>query len=137
MTPRRWLLVAVAGHVLLTALHGVVHLVVPVHVQDWQYGYAVVVAVLVPAGGAALVARDSTAAGAVVLALSGVAALAFEGVAHFVVSNPDHVGTVEAGRTAFALTAAFSTAGDATLVAAALWVCQRKATGWRLAATPD
>jgi hypothetical protein len=114
----RVLVGAVVGHVALTALHGVAHLTVPVRVPAWQYAYAVVVIVGIPAAGAVLVRRGRPRVGAALLVLSGVAAAAFEGPFHFVVENPDHVSRAS-GDGAFVATALLTTAGDLLLVVVA------------------
>lgn len=65
MNPRGWPLWAgVIAHVLLSLLHGVAHLTIPVAVRDWQYGYAAVVIVIAPLVGAGLVAKGRTGTGA-------------------------------------------------------------------------
>jgi hypothetical protein len=117
-------------HVALTALHGLVHLAVPVHLHRWQYWYAGAVILTAPLLGVALVGRDRGELGAALLLLSGTAALAFEGLHHFLVPNPDHVSQV-AGGGSFASTAALSTAGDAVLAVAAAWFLARRAVGGR------
>lgn len=126
----RTLLVGViAAHVAISAIHGVVHLVIPVHVHSWQYGYAGVVILLVPLVGGLRIGRGGTAATVWLVLLSGIGALAFEGISHFVVVNPDHVATVETGRTLFRSTAALSTTSDAVLVVASAWLLVRSIRG--------
>ncbi len=120
---------AVAVHLALSVAHGVTHVTVPVHIPGWQFGYAVVVILLAPVVGVALLAAGRMDAGLRLVLLAGVAALAFEGLLHFVVVNPDHVSTVGIGATVFATTAALTTVGDAFLVAVAGWVVWRRRRG--------
>lgn len=112
-------------HVAASAVHGLVHLAIPVHVHGWQYGYAVAVVVAAPVVGVALLVRGRDTAGATLLLLSGVAALAFEARYHFVVANPDNVAAVESHRVLFGATATLTTAGDVALVAGAAWFLVR------------
>ena len=64
-------------------------------------------------------------AGGAVLLAAGLAALGFEAVFHFVVSNPDHVATVDHGRALFTWTAALSTLGDLALALAGALLVRR------------
>lgn len=121
MTQKRWLGVAVAGHILATSVHGTVHGVVPVHVHDWQYVFAAVVIVLAPLVGLLLVLRGRERSGGVTIACAALAAVAFESIFHFVVQNPDHVGTVVDGRATFEATALLSTAADLVVFLTATW----------------
>jgi hypothetical protein len=57
--------------------------------------------------------------------VSGLATLGFEGLAHFVVSNPDDVSAVESGRVLFGSTAVLTTVGNALLLGAAAWFLRR------------
>ncbi|PSP90344.1 hypothetical protein BRC87_06000 [Halobacteriales archaeon QS_4_66_20] len=126
MIRARSLLVAVvAGHVVLSGVHGMAHATIPVAVPGWQYGYAAVVIFVAPVAGAALVVRNRPVLGGWLLVVSGLAALGFEGLAHFVVSNSDHVSAVESGRALFGSTAVLTTAGNALLLVAAAWFLQR------------
>lgn len=123
MIRRRTLLAgAISIHLSVLSLHGLVHVLLPVHVHAWQYGSAVVTGLVGPIIGAALHVRRKTTLGLSVIALSGVAALTFEALYHFVIVNPDHVTTVTNGRALFATTAALSTAGDGVLIVCSLWI---------------
>jgi hypothetical protein len=120
---------AVAVSVTLTAIHGAAHGWIPVPLATWQQGYAAVVLVGLPLGGATLVRLGRPATGAGVALVGGLGALAFEVVAHFVVENPDHVASVATGRTLFAGTAGLSVIGDAVLVAVAGRALRAQAQG--------
>jgi len=101
----RALLAAIVRSLALTGTHGFAHGRIPVPLATWQQGYAAVVLVGLPLAG-------------------GLGALGFELLAHFIVANPDHVASVDAGRALFAGTAGLSVIGDAVLAAAAasaLW----------------
>lgn len=121
MTRLRALLIGITGHLLLSLVHGVVHLTVPVTIHGWQYGYTVVVVVLAPIFGVLLISRDRPIAGGLLVVISGIAAFTFEGLYHFVVVNPDRVATVTTGQTVFTMTAWFTTIGDVVLVTVTVW----------------
>lgn len=128
---------AVILHVAVSVIHGIVHLAIPVRVAGWQYGYAVVVILSVPIIGAVLVHRGRTTAGSLVLFLAGLAALAFEGLYHFVLTNPDHVTAVERGRALFAFSAILTTVGDAILVAVSAWFLKLYTDSRRCSSTAE
>ena len=119
----------------VSLLHGVVHAVVPVSIPPWQYGVAGLTTGLLPLFGLALVRTGRKRGGALTVGLAGGCALAFEGLAHFVVPNPDHVGTVSEGTVLFAGTATLSTLGDVGLVAAAGWYLFHSRQGRATSAT--
>jgi len=121
MERRRLLLIAVVGHLLLTALHGVAHAAIPVYPDGGKATVAAVVLYLLPVLGLGLVVGGYRRVGPVFLLGAGLAGFAFEGVFHFVLANPDHVAHVTDHHTAFGLTAALTTAGDLLLVGAA-WI---------------
>lgn len=116
----------VVGHLGLTLAHGVAHGVVPVPIADWQAAYSAAMLFGAPIVGGTLVVTGRRALGAALLVVAGFGALAFEGLAHFVVANPDHIGTVEAGYTIFATTATLSTVGDAALLVGAAWILRTR-----------
>jgi hypothetical protein len=119
---RDWALgAAVALNLFVGMLHGVVHAVLPVSVPAWQYAVAGLTMGLLPLFGLALLRVGRSTAAILTVGLAGLTALAFEGLAHFVVSNPDHVARVPEGTTLFAGTAALSSLGDVLLVATAGW----------------
>ncbi|MFA1612511.1 hypothetical protein [Halobellus rubicundus] len=119
MERRTLVFTAVAGHLLLTALHGFVHVAIPVFPNGRTAVVAVVALYVLPVVGAGLVARSHHRVGAAVLFGAGVVSLAFEGTLHFLVGNPDHVAHVVNHQTPFKVTAVLTTAGDLLLVGAA------------------
>jgi len=126
-TATRLLVAALGVHLLFTVVHGLAHAGIPVPVRDWQNAFAVGVILVAPLVAAGLVLSGRGRVGAALAFLSGFAALAFEGLFHFVVANPDHVGAVEAGQTVFAATAILTVGGDLLLVVVAGWCLWR----WR------
>jgi hypothetical protein len=123
------LVAAVGLNLAVGALHGWSHASIPVVVPAWQYAWAGVAVGIAPLAGAALVATGRVRRGAWLVLGAGVATLALELPFHFVVANPDHVGTVEQGQALFAGTAALSVAGDVLLVAVAGWCLARPGRG--------
>lgn len=124
MGRRKLLLGAVAGHLLLTALHGAVHATIPVVPTGLTAAVAVVALYLLPIVGTGLSVRGRPRAGAVVLLSAGVASFVFEGLLHFLLGNPDHVA---GHHLSFGVTAVLTTAGNLLLVWAA-WLSVRE--GW-------
>lgn len=128
---------AVAVHVALTLAHGLAHATVPVPVTEWQGVYSAVVLFAAPLAGALFVRRGRVRAGAWLVLVAAVGALAFEGLFHFLVANPDHVAAVGSGEfpfgsttaLAFGSTAVLTTVGDAVLVLVAGWALRRQAHG--------
>lgn len=117
---------AVSVHLVVAVIHGIAHASIPVPILDWQAVTATALLFAAPVTGIGLFLRGRRLTGARILLVAGSSALAFEGLAHFVVRNPDHVATVDAGRALFASTAGLSVAGDLLLVATAVWAlrCQ-------------
>jgi hypothetical protein len=97
--------------------------VVPTARKAWV---ATIVLYLVPATAAGLTGRGHRRVGGVLLFGAGLAGLAFEGVWHFLVANPDHVAHVADHRVAFGLTALLSTASNLLLLGAG-WFANRSA----------
>lgn len=124
MDRQRLVLAVVGGHLLLTVLHALVHVAVPVVPDGRVAAFATVSLYLLPVAGAGLVVGGRRRGGAVVLFATGIASFAFEGGLHLVVSNPDHVAHVTAHRASFGVTAVLTTVGDLLLVVAA-WVSVR------------
>lgn len=124
MGRQRLVLAAVASHLLLTALHGLVHLAIPVFPNGWTVAFAVVLLYLVPIVGAGLVTGGYQRVGAAVLLSAGVASFVFEGTCHFLLRNPDHVAHVAAHHASFGVTAILTTLGNLLLVWAA-WLTVR------------
>lgn len=102
--------------------HGVSHGVASVSLPLWGYAVVGLTVGMLPLVGLALRSTGRLRTGTAVVALAGLAALAFEGLAHFVVPNPDHVGAVADGAALFAGTAALTTVGDVLLVVTAGWL---------------
>jgi hypothetical protein len=115
----------VAVNLALTVAHGIAHATIPVVVRDWQAAAVTVTVVVGPLVAVGLVARGCERVGLLIAALAGTGALAFEGLAHFVVDTSDHVGHVTDGAVLFVSTAGLSTFGDAVLVAVAGWLAVR------------
>jgi hypothetical protein len=91
MVRRTVVLAAVVSHIVLTALHGLVHATIPVVVAGWKLALATVVVFVLPVTGTWVFLRSSNRVGALLLLGAGLAAFVFEGTLHFVVVNPDHV----------------------------------------------
>lgn len=115
------LLGTVVGHLLLTVIHGVVHATVPVIPTGRTAAVAVVGLYLLPVVGMGLSVSDHPRAGAVVFLSAGVSSFVFEGLLHFLLSNPDHVA---GHHSLFGATAILTTAGNLLLVLAA-WLSVR------------
>lgn len=107
------------GHLLLTALHGLVHAAIPVVPGGWTAAFATVSLYLLPVAGAGLAGSGRRRAAAAVLCTAGAASFVLEGALHFAISNPDHVAHVADHHTAFDVTATLTTVGNLLLVAAA------------------
>lgn len=125
VTTERIAMTTVAVHIALTLAHGGVHVTVPVRLAHWQTLIVAIVLFGLPLAGALLVARGRAARGVLFLCFAGVAGVAFEGVFHFVVANPDHVASVPRLVVAFHHTAVLSTLGNLVLVAGGAWVARR------------
>lgn len=122
MRATRRLGAVVAVNLLVTASHGAVHATIPVVIRGWQSAVVGVTIVAGPILAVGLFARGHEVAAVVLGALSGLGALAFEGLFHFVEPNPDHVGHVTHDAALFATTAGLSTLGDGLFLAAIAWV---------------
>lgn len=79
MVRQKLILAAVAGHLLLTALHGLVHVAIPVFPTGWTAAFAAVSLYLLPLVGTGLVVGGHHRVGAVILFSVGVASFGFEG----------------------------------------------------------
>jgi len=119
MVRRKLLLGTVVGHLLLTALHGLVHGAIPMFPTGWQAVLAGVLLYLFPVTGVGLVVAGYRRVGTAVLFCAGFAGFAFEGTLHFLLTNPDHVRHVTDHRVRFGATAALTTVGDLLLLGAA------------------
>lgn len=114
-------LAAVGGHLLLTVLHGLVHVAIPVIPPGLVAAVATVSLYILPVAGAALVVGGYQRGGCAVLLTAGIASLVFEGTFHFLLGNPDHVAN---HHTSFGLTAILTTLGNLLLLVAA-WFALR------------
>jgi len=128
---------AVVGHLALTLAHGIVHGTIPVPIVDWQVAYAAVVLFGLPLAGLGAVRCGRVRTGAMLALAGGIGALGFELFAHFAVPNPDHVATVETGRSVFVGTAGLSVLGDAALAAAAAHALWGQAQGSSATSSSD
>ncbi|WP_435124310.1 hypothetical protein [Halobaculum sp. D14] len=117
-------LVAVAGHLVLTALHGLVHVAIPILPTGWIAAFAAVSLYGLPLVGAALIVTGHHRVGAIGLFGAGVASFVFEGAFHFLISNPDHIAYVADHHALFSLTAILTTVGNLLLVGAAWFSVQ-------------
>lgn len=124
MNRKKLILVAVAGHLLLTGLHGLVHGAIPAIPTGWTAAFAIVSLFLLPVAGAGLVMTGHHRIGGAVLFIAGIASFGFEGAAHFLISNPDNVAQVGDHHASFEATAILTTMGNLLLVVAA-WVAVR------------
>ncbi len=104
--------VAVVAHLLAGAAHGATHVLSTVPLAPWQVAVVASCVVVGPTVGTGLVVAGRTRAGGALIAITLSGAFAFEAFAHFVVPNPDHVGTVATGAGWFAATALLGVATD-------------------------
>jgi len=130
MDRQRLVLTAVGSHLLLTALHAVVHAAIPVVPGGAVAAFATVSLYLLPVAGAGLAVTGHRRAGGAVLLAAGIASFAFEGAFHFAFSNPDHVAHVADRHASFAVTAILTTAGDLLLVVAAWFSVRARQYGY-------
>lgn len=119
MDRQKLILTAVGSHLLLTVLHGLVHVAIPVIPNGWIAAFAIVSLYLLPVAGTGLAVSGHQQVGAAVLLTAGIASFVFEGSFHFLISNPDHIAHVAAHHTSFGVTAALTTMGNLLLVVAA------------------
>ena len=96
MTPRdRYFLGAIVlGYFIANSLHGVTHFAVPVGLTPFQWAFVLIVASLAPAVGLGLLWVGRTAIGLPAVSLSMAGAFLFGVYFHFLVENPDNVGSV-------------------------------------------
>jgi hypothetical protein len=118
MDRRTLILTTVGGHILLTVLHALVHVAIPVIPDGGIAAFATVSLYVLPVAGAGLAVSDYRRVGGAALFTAGIASFVFEGSFHFVISNPDHVAQV-ADHTLFGVTAILTTVGNLLLIVAA------------------
>jgi hypothetical protein len=94
MDRRTLILTTVGGHILLTVLHALVHVAIPVIPDGEVAAFATVSLYVLPVAGAGLAMSDYRRVGGAALFTTGIASFVFEGSFHFVISNPDHVAHV-------------------------------------------
>lgn len=95
---RRAVLLAVLGaHLAAGVAHGSTHAAVPVPLSAWQTAVVAGTTFVGPVAGVLLDRREHPL-GLPLFVASMAGALAFGGVFHFLVENPDHVGAIPAGR---------------------------------------
>ena len=117
MDRRTLILATVSGHILLTVLHALVHAAIPVIPDGEVAAFATVSLYLLPVAGAGLAVSGYRRVGGAALFTAGIASFAFEGLFHFIISNPDHVAHVD--HTLFGVTAILTTVGNLLLIVAA------------------
>lgn len=109
----------VAAHAGVTLVHGAAHAALGVTLSAAANAFVVLVIVVGPFAGLALLLAGRRSAGALVLGLTMAGALVFGAFNHFVVAGPDHVAHLAAGpwrrtfQVSAALLAAIETAGVA------------------------
>lgn len=136
MHRQKLLFAAVVGHLFLTALHGLVHVAIPVFPNGWIAAFAMVSLYILPVVGAGLVVRGYQGAGAAILFCAGIASFAFEGMFHFFITNPDHIAHVPDHRMSFSVTAVLTTIGNLLLVWGAwLSVQDTSSSGYDISST--
>lgn len=81
-------------HILNSTVHGVTHEIIPVHIAAWKQGIAGLVVFFGPIAGYLLVRQGRQQLGGLLYAVSFVLAFGFSGLHHFVLQNPDFVGSV-------------------------------------------
>lgn len=106
------ILAAVASHLLLTTLHGLVHVDIPIIPNGRTMAFATVSLYLLPVAGADFAVSGHPRVGGAVLLSAGIASFVFEVTLHFLISNPDHVAHVAAHHTLFGVTAILTAMGD-------------------------
>lgn len=119
MNRQNLVLAAVASHLLLAVLHGLVHGAIPVIPTGWTAAFAIVSLYFIPVAGASLAVSGHRRVGAAVLLTAGIVNFAFDGALHFMISNPDHVAHVTDHHVLFGVTAILTTLGNLLLVMAA------------------
>lgn len=124
MNRQKLMLAAVAGHLLLTVLHALVHAAIPVMPTGWTAAFAMVSLYMLPVAGVGLVMSGHQRIGCAVLLIAGIASFGFEGPFHFLISNPDNVAQVAEHHASFEVTAILTTMGNLLLIVAA-WVAIR------------
>ncbi len=123
--PGRVVSTVVALHLVLHVAHGLVHEMIPVRIAAWQTAFVLGVIFVLPVVGLALILRERVRSGALLLVVAAAGSLAFEVGFHFLLDNPDHVGAVAAGSTAFASTAVLTALADGLLLVVGLWAYRR------------
>jgi len=113
----------------LTVVHGLAHVSIPVPTPGVHAVFVLIFLFGLPLAAAGLASRNRVRTAAIVALVAGLGALAFEGVAHFLIENPDHVASVESSQGLFGGTAALSLLGDVVLVAVGAWVLWRQSQG--------
>lgn len=124
MDRQNLVLIAVGSHLLLTILHALVHVAIPIIPNGWIAAFATVSLYLLPVAGAILFVSGHRGLGAAVLFTAGIGSFVFEGTFHFIISNPDHVAQVANHHVSFDLTAMLTTMGNLLLLVAA-WFAVR------------
>jgi hypothetical protein len=124
MNRQKLILAAVAGHLVLTVLHALVHAAIPVIPAGWTAAVATVTLYGLPVAGVGLVMSGRHRIGGAVLLIAGIGSVGFEGAFHFLISNPDNVAQVADHHASFEVTAILTTIGNLLLVVAA-WVAVR------------
>jgi hypothetical protein len=112
----------VAAHAVVTLVHGAAHAALGVSLSAAANAFVVLVIVLGPLAGLALLLAGRESAGAAVLGLTMAGALAFGAWNHFVAAGPDHVAHLAPGpwRSIFQVSAALLAAIEAGGVALGL-----------------
>lgn len=124
MNRQKLILAAVAGHLVLTVLHALVHAAIPVVPPGWTAAIATVTLYGLPVAGVGLVMSGRHRIGGAVLLIAGIISVGFEGMFHFLISNPDNVRQVPAHHASFEITAILTTIGNFLLIVAG-WVAVR------------
>lgn len=112
---------AVGLNVTTGLIHGVVHEVIPVPLAPWQIAIVSLSIIIGPIVGIWLVAIGARRAGGVIITAMMALALGFEFLAHFIIPNPDFVGSIDRWTTLFTTTAWFSVATDVIGLIVGIW----------------
>ena len=118
MKRRNLILLAVATHLLLTTIHGLIHLAIPIFLSGWIIAFSIGSLYILPLIGAGLVVTNYPRIGGTVLITAGIITLVFEGIFHFLLPNPDHIAHVSDHRVWFGTTGTLTTLGNLLLVGA-------------------
>lgn len=125
---RRLAVALVVVHAVVSGVHGLAHVELPVALAAWQEGFVLLVPTLVPFVALVLLYRGREGAGAALLTVSMAGAFLFGTYFHYLVPNPDHVTSIPAGpwHVHFVWTAAAIALSEIAGAVLGAWLCVRR-----------